>query len=303
MGSRPIGRRRRVRAAATITSTNASSRTASSRVADGSGSPNTIGPAAIVVRFAAAHGQRDHRHRIAELQAARRDEQPDQRRDQDHERERVDEHADAELAQMRAERLDRSVRSRPQQPGRTASAARAGAAQRAAGDATARRTPTDGRRTPRASSGHSASGRCRRRHRSVAARNASPAAISPTPIHSRRVTSIPNSCPRRRSAARARRRSPTAPARSAPAPAPPRATPTTRARSAIPSGRAASGTAATVLRHGRLQLDLGRLPGAAELVQEPGHRPERGQQRQHQPELNGNGHAPSERSGSAGEPA
>ena len=87
-----------VSAAAQMTSANAASRSARPSGSSGSGSPNTIGPAAIVSTFAVVRGEGDHRHDRPELERAGGDEQPDERQDQDHERERVDDDREPEAS-------------------------------------------------------------------------------------------------------------------------------------------------------------------------------------------------------------
>ena len=102
-------------AAAVITSAKAASRISSARGSSGSGSWNTVGPAAIVRTLAVALVIAITGDDRAELQRAGRDEQADEAQHDDHERERVHEHADAEVLGLAAERLDRHVRARPEQ--------------------------------------------------------------------------------------------------------------------------------------------------------------------------------------------
>ena len=83
----------------------------------GSGSPKTIGPAAIVTTLAAARGDRDDRDRGADLQRPRRDDEADEAQDGDRRGLGREEREQPAVDEVAGRGLDRHVAAAPQQAG------------------------------------------------------------------------------------------------------------------------------------------------------------------------------------------
>ena len=176
-----------VRRGADEANTNASMRVITPSEVSGIGSPKTIGPAAIVNRFAATLVTAMTGTALPRLEAPPGHRGPWDRGERYDSRQRVEEHCGGAVAQMVREGLDRSVGGRPERSGGCSE-------DHALVDPAAACAGQEGGDGEPAHPGPQPGGVVGGYALSpvppiVAERNARPSAASPTPIHSRRVTS------------------------------------------------------------------------------------------------------------------